>query len=67
MFSTPIPRSSFLDSPLRVSSLLNRRLAHAQPVGESHLGRSSRLAPTRPALSGDRHDDATGRGLTRRA
>lgn len=56
MFSTPIPRASFLDSTLRVRGHLNRRLTHAQAIGPSHLGHGLKPAPDRPALpptSGD--------------
>lgn len=56
MFSTPIPRSSFLDSALRTRGHLNRRLAHAQPIGQSHLGLGHPPAPDRPAIH-DRLDD----------
>ncbi len=51
MFRTPIPRSSFLDSPLRVSAHENRRLVHNTPVGLSHLGRAPRSARSRQAPS----------------
>lgn len=51
MFRTPVPRSSFLDSPLRVSSHENRRLANGSPAGLSHLGRAPRSARNRHGAS----------------
>ncbi|WP_412070511.1 hypothetical protein [Rubrivirga sp. IMCC43871] len=52
MFHVPIPRRSFLDSPLRSRSHENRQLSHHGAVGDSHLGHGHRLAPTRPAVPG---------------
>ena len=48
MFSTPVPRPSFLDSPFRAHSRENRRLASALPSAPSHLGRGHWPAPTWP-------------------
>ena len=42
MFSTPIPRRSFLDSRLRSQSLETRRLERGHATGSSHLGLGSR-------------------------
>ena len=42
MFSTPIPRSSILDSPMRHCSRERRRLAHATRPSPSPLGHGTR-------------------------
>ncbi|WP_412062538.1 hypothetical protein [Rubrivirga sp. IMCC45206] len=52
MFHVPIPRRSFLDSPLRARSHENRQLSHNGAVGDTHLGHGHRLAPARPAVPG---------------
>jgi len=52
MFSTRVPRASFLDSPLRLRSHENRRLATATRPTASPLGHGSRPAADRPAQRG---------------
>ena len=49
MFSTPIPRRSFLDSRLRSQSLQTRRVTRGIPTGDTHLGVSARaVSPAAP-------------------
>ena len=55
MFSTPLPRASFLDSPLRASSHENRRLARGM-AAPARLGH--RLAPAPSALDTRLHETA---------
>ena len=46
MFSTPLPRTSFLDSRLRTRGRQNRLIERGMTAPDSHLGNSDR--PTAP-------------------
>ncbi|MEM1117542.1 MAG: hypothetical protein AAGJ11_13610 [Bacteroidota bacterium] len=50
MFSTPIPRTSFLDSSLRAKSLRSRRMNSRHSLGATHLGHGRRTAPDRGTI-----------------
>lgn len=49
MFTTPIPRRSFLDSRLRTQSRETRHLSRGYAIGDSHLGLGSRATSARPS------------------